>query len=96
MPAHARLARIVAAAALAAATLGVPATTASAQPRDHCSDTRNKERADRNGGITQDITVPILDAQGNVISEAEMTIIYGDPLPLGEGYEETFGRDALC
>ena len=97
MPTHARLARIVAAAALAAATLGVPAGTAGAQPRDYCSDMRNKERADRNGGITQDISDTTVDAQGNVIDQVDWgTLDYGEPLPLGDGYEETFGRDALC
>jgi hypothetical protein len=97
MPTHARLARMLAAAALAAATLGVPATTASAQPRDYCSDTRNKERADRNGGITQDISTTTQDAHGNVIDQVDWgTLDYGEPLPLGEGYEETFGRNAPC
>jgi hypothetical protein len=97
MPTRARLARMVAAAALAAATLGVPASTASAQPRDYCSDMRNKERADRNGEITQDISVTIVDAQGNVIEEVDLgELDYGEPLPLGDGYEETFGRDAPC
>lgn len=60
----------------------VPVGAANAQPRNFCSDMVNKQRADRNGGITQDV--------------GEIEIRYGDPLPLPEGYQETFGRDAAC
>ena len=90
MPNRAHLARIVAAAALAAATLGVPAGAANAVTRDPCSDIRNKERADRVGGLTY-------DAQ-------EDTWTFGDPLPplplsdpvVPVDYDGTLGDRTQC
>ena len=95
----ARFARIAAAAAVVAVIVAVPAGTATAQPRNPCSDMQNKERLDALGGISREMTFkPVLDAQGKVISQqpGELEIRYGDPLPVPAGYEETFGDRAAC